>query len=306
MAVLPRSPARNLQQLRAPLAGFHPRRPRGFPNGLAALAALFLAALAPGQAGSAAAAESAGESAAPASVAGVPPPERRPADWPVLPREGGVDGYDDPLEGVNRVFFYANGALDYVFFDPLARVYRFVTPAPARRAIGRAFTNLAEPMVAVNHLLQGDFTRAARSVGRFLVNGIAGVAGLFDVATGLGLAADDADFGQTLHRYGVGDGFYVVLPVFGPSTARDALGFGVDGLLDPRTHLLADVPRLSLALGEGVVRREEVIDPVDFLVEHAADHYEAVRAWTYQRRQREIAGGCARAGEAVCPGYEGH
>ena len=306
MAVLPRSPARNLPQLRAPLAGFHPRRPRGFPNGLAALAALLLAALAPGQAGFAAAAESAGESDAPAPVAGVPPPERRPADWPVLPREGGVDGYDDPLEGVNRVFFYANGALDYVFFDPLARVYRFATPAPARQAVGRAFTNLAEPVVAVNHLLQGDFTRAARSVGRFLVNGVAGVAGLFDVAAGLGLAADDADFGQTLHRYGVGDGFYLVLPVFGPSTARDALGFGVDGLLDPRTHLLADVPRLSLALGEGVVRREEVIDPVDFLVEHAADHYEAVRAWTYQRRQREIAGGCARAaGEAVCPGYEG-
>lgn len=306
MAVLPRSPARNLPQLRAPLAGFHPRRPRGFPNGLAALAALLLAALAPGQAGFAAAAESAGESDAPAPVAGVPPPERRPADWPVLPREGGVDGYDDPLEGVNRVFFYANGALDYVFFDPLARVYRFATPAPARRAVGRAFTNLAEPVVAVNHLLQGDFTRSARSVGRFLVNGVAGVAGLFDVATGLGLAADDADFGQTLHRYGMGDGFYLVLPVFGPSTARDALGFGVDGLLDPRTHLLADVPRLSLALGEGVVRREEVIDPVDFLVEHAADHYEAVRAWTYQRRQREIADGCARAaGEAVCPGYEG-
>ena len=303
MAVLPRSPARNLPQLRAPLAGFRPRRPRGFPTGLAALAALFLAALAPGQAGCAAA-ESAEESTAPAPVAGVPPPERRPADWPVLPREGGADGYDDPLEGMNRVFFYVNGALDYVSFDPLARAYRFVTPAPARRAIRRAFTNMAEPVVAVNHLLQADFTRAARSVGRFLVNGIAGVAGLFDVATGLGLEADDADFGQTLHRYGVGDGFYLVLPVFGPWTARDALGFGVDGLFDPRTHLLADVPRLSLALGEGVVRREELIDPVDFLAEHAADHYEAVRAWTYQQRRREIAGGCARAGEAACPGYE--
>ena len=298
MAVLPRPPAGNLPQLRAPVAGPRPRWPRGFPNGLAALAALLLATLAPGQAGFAASVESTGKSDAPAS-------EQRPADWPVLPREGGADGYDDPLEGVNRAFFYANGALDYVFFDPLARVYRFVTPAPARQAVSRAFTNLAEPVVAVNHLLQADFTRAARSVGRFLVNGIAGVAGLFDVATGLGLEADDSDFGQTLHRYGVGDGFYLVLPVFGPSTARDALGSGVDGLLDPRTHLPADMPRLSLALGEGVVRREEVIDPVDFLVEHAADHYEAVRAWTYQRRQREIADGCARAGVVACPGYEG-
>lgn len=304
MAVLPRSPAGNLPQLRAPVAGPRPWLPRGFPNGLAALAALLLATLAPGQAGFAAAVESAGESDAPAPVVGVPPPEQRPADWPVLPREGGADGYDDPLEGVNRVFFYANGALDYVFFDPLARAYRFVTPAPARQAVSHAFTNLADPVVAANHLLQADFTRATRSVGRFLVNSLAGVAGLFDVATGLGLEADDVDFGQTLHRYGVGDGFYLVLPVLGPSTARDALGFGVDGLLDPRTHLLADMPRLSLALGEGVVRREEAIDPVDFLVEHAADHYEAVRAWTYQRRQREIAGGCTRAGVVACPGYE--
>ncbi len=238
------------------------------------------------------------------TLADMPPPEQRPADWPVLPREGGADGYDDPLEGANRVFFYVNGALDFVFFDPLARVYRFVVPEPVRQPIGRAFTNLAEPVVVANHLLQHEYERAATSLGRFLVNSVFGVAGLFDVATELGLEADDADFGQTLHSHGIGDGVYLVLPVFGPSTVRDAIGFGVDGLLDPRTYLLDTVPRLSLAGGEGVVRREELIDPVDFLVEYADDPYVAVRAWTYQKRQRELTGGCTRPDYVVCPGEE--
>ena len=238
------------------------------------------------------------------SFAGVPPPEQRPANWPVLPREGGADGYDDPLEGVNRVIFYANGALDVVFFEPLAQVYRAVMPEPVRRPVGRAFTNLAEPVVAANHLLQRGYGRTATSLGRFLVNSVFGLAGLFDVATELGLEADDADFGQTLHGYGVGDGPYLVLPFFGPSTARDAVGFGVDGLLDPRSYLLDPVLRLSLALGEGVVRREEVIDPVDFLVDHADDRYEAVRAWTYQKRQRALTGGCTEPVSVVCPDGE--
>jgi phospholipid-binding lipoprotein MlaA len=240
--------------------------------------------------------------AATAPIAGVPPPDQRPPDWPVLPREGGADGYDDPLEGMNRVFFYMNGALDFLFFDPLSRVYRFLMPDPAKPAISRAFTNLAEPVVFANHLLQFEFERAGTSLGRFLVNSTFGVAGLFDVATEFGFEADDADFGQTLHSYGVGDGFYLVLPFFGPSTVRDAVGFGVDSFLDPRGYVLDFIPRLGLALGEGVVRREEVIDPVDFLVEYAEDPYYAVRAWTYQQRMRELTGECTSPQYVVCPG----
>ena len=232
-----------------------------------------------------------------------PPVEERPGGWPVLPREGGADGYDDPFEGVNRAIFYVNGAFDFLVFEPLARFYRGAMPAEARQAVSRAFTNLAEPVVAANHLLQLEFGRAATSVGRFLVNSTLGAAGLFDVATGMGLPADDADFGQTLHRYGVGDGPYLVLPIFGPTTARDALGFGADALLDPRTYLLDPAERVALGLGEGLVRREEVIDPVDFLSEHAADHYDAVRAWTYQKRRRELTGGCTEPVHVTCPGH---
>lgn len=241
-----------------------------------------------------------------APIAGVPPPDQRPPDWPVLPREGGADGYDDPLEGMNRVFFYMNGALDFVFFDPLSRVYRFLMPDEAKPAISRAFTNLAEPVVFANHLLQFEFERAGTSLGRFLINSTFGVAGLFDVATEFGFEADDADFGQTLHSYGVGDGFYLVLPFFGPSTVRDAVGLGVDNFMDPRGYLLEFIPRAGLALGEGIVRREEVIDPVDFLVEYAEDPYDAVRAWTYQQRMRELTGECTSPAYVICPGYTGN
>ena len=236
-------------------------------------------------------------------IAGAELVESRGADWPVLPREGGEDGYDDPLEYMNRVFFYMNGAFDVLFFEPLARFYRGMMPTDARVAISRAYTNLAEPVVAANHLLQLDGRRAGTSLGRFLVNSTAGAAGLFDVATDVGLPADDSDFGQTLHHYGIDEGPYLVLPLFGPTTARDAVGFGVDGLLDLRTYLLDPTPRGLLSLGEGVVRREELIDPVDFLIEHAVDHYTAVRAWNYQERQRELTGGCTEPKYVICPGY---
>ena len=238
-----------------------------------------------------------------ASLAGAPPLESRGGDWPVLPREGGADGYDDPLQGINRVFFYFNGALDFLFFDPIARFYRGFMPTDTRHALSRAYTNLSEPVVAANHLMQLEPGRAATTLSRFLINSTVGAAGLFDVATDLGLEADDADFGQTLHHYGIGDGPYLVLPFFGPSTVRDAVGFGVGGLLDPRSYLLDTVPRLSLLVGEGVVRREEVIDPVDFLIEYAVDHYDATRAWEYQARQRELTGGCTELRYVICPGY---
>ena len=236
-------------------------------------------------------------------IEGVEPVESRGADWPVLPREGGEDGYDDPFEDVNQVFFYINGALDFLFLDPIAQFYRGMMPSDARRAVSRAFTNLAEPIVFANHLLQLEGGRAGTSLGRFLVNSTVGAAGLFDVATDFGLEADDADFGQTLDHYGIGSGPYLVLPIFGPTTARDAVGLGVDGLLDPRVYLIAPTPLLALSLGEGVVRREEVIDPVLFLREHAADHYDAVRAWEYQERQRELTGGCTEPRYVICPGY---
>lgn len=234
---------------------------------------------------------------------GIPPPDQRPADWPILPEEGGADGYDDPIEGLNTVFFYVNGTLDFLIFEPLAKVYKYLMPEPLKKPVRRAFTNLSLPVVFANDLLQFEFEKAGTTAGRFLVNSTIGLAGLFDPAAEFGLAPHDADFGQTLHSYGVGDGFYLVLPFFGPTTVRDAIGFGVDSFLDPKRYLLGTIEQIGLALGEGVVRREQLIDPVDFLVEYADDPYTAVRAWTYQQRQRELTGGCTEPVVIVCPGF---
>jgi phospholipid-binding lipoprotein MlaA len=233
---------------------------------------------------------------------GVPSPEERPQNWPVLPKEGGVDGYADidPLEGLNKVFFYFNGALDFLIFEPLARGYRFVTPEGARVAIGRAFDNLASPIIFANDLLQFRFHHAATTFSRFAINSTVGLLGLFDVAAELGLERHDADFGQTLYGYGVGDGIYLVLPLLGPTTVRDAIGTGVDGLFDPRNWLLGPVERLPLFVGEGMVRREEVIEAVDFMVENSDNIYDAVRAWTYQQRRIELAGECPHKTRIVC------
>jgi len=220
-----------------------------------------------------------------------------------LPKEGGADGYDDPLEGMNIVFFYVNGTLDFLLFEPLAKVYRFVMPEPLKEPIRRAFTNLSLPVVFANDLFQLEFENAGTTAGRFFINSTIGLAGLFDPAEEFGLAAHDADFGQTLYTYGVGEGFYLVLPFFGPTTVRDAVGLGVDSFIDPRGYLIGTFERLGLALGEGIVRREDLIDPVDFLVEYADDPYTAVRAWTYQQRMRELTGGCTKPTYVICPGF---
>ncbi len=217
-------------------------------------------------------------------------PGDRPPDWPILPKEGGIDGYadKDPLEGLNRIFFYTNGALDFLLLEPLARGYRFVTPEAAQHALSRAFDNLASPIIFANDLLQLRFHRAATTFSRFAINSTVGLLGLFDVAAELGLEPHDADFGQTLYSYGVGDGIYLVLPLFGSTTVRDAVGLGVDGLLDPRSWFLGPTERFALYAGEGVVRREELIEAVDYLVENADSNYNAVRAWTFQQREAEL------------------
>lgn len=220
----------------------------------------------------------------------VNPIKERPKDWPNLPNEGGRDGYanKDPLEGINKIFFYANGALDFVIFEPLAKVYRFVTPDIVRKSMQSAFTNLSLPIVIVNKLLQFQIQNATETFSRFAINSTFGILGLFDVASIWGLETHDSDFGNTLHYYGVGDGIYLVLPLFGPTTVRDAIGIGVDGLIDPRTWLLNPDVRLGLYVTQGIVHREQLIEPVNFLVENSSNPYAAVRAWTYQQRSLEL------------------
>jgi phospholipid-binding lipoprotein MlaA len=143
----------------------------------------------------------------------------------------------DTFEGINRNMFYLNERLDQYALRPVAIVYTNVMPNPLERGIGNFFSNLDEITNVVNDLLQGKFKQAGHDGGRFLINSTIGVAGLFDVAERAGISKSDGeDFGQTLAVWGVGEGPYLMLPLVGPSTLRDAPSKFIDSLTNPLSY----------------------------------------------------------------------
>lgn len=144
----------------------------------------------------------------------------------------------DPLEPVNRAFFWFNDKAYFYFLKPVARAYRFV-PEDGRVSVGRFFANLATPVRFANSLLQLKIKDAGGELGRFCLNTTVGMGGLLDPARSLGLNQKDEDFGQTLGHYGVGQGCYLVLPFLGFSSLRDGIGSVVDRFLEPQTYLLS-------------------------------------------------------------------
>src|SRR5688572_26977733 len=130
----------------------------------------------------------------------------------------------DPLEKVNRAVFGFNEKADQYVLKPVAKGYDKITPQPVRRGIANFFDNLFYPTVIVNDLLQAKLKQGAFDLGRFVVNTTVGVVGIFDVATGWGMEKHEEDFGQTLGYWGVGPGWYLMLPLLGPSDNRDLVG----------------------------------------------------------------------------------
>src|SRR5512146_115786 len=143
----------------------------------------------------------------------------------------------DPLEPINRGIYHFNDTVDHVLFKPAAEVYRGVLPQFVRTGVSNFFSNINDVIVALNNLLQGKFLNAASDVGRIAVNSTAGLLGVIDVATEVGLEKHNEDFGQTLGYWGIGDGPYLVLPFLGPSDLRDSLGLLVDFKTDPITYV---------------------------------------------------------------------
>ena len=134
------------------------------------------------------------------------------------------DRIEDCSENFNRATFKFNQALDGVIFQPIASVYRKL-PSPAKTGVSNSLENISHLVTIPNNLIQGDFKQAGVNTGRFLVNTTIGVLGLFDVAQHLGLTGfEKEDYGQSLATLGVGPGCYIVLPILGPSTARDTVG----------------------------------------------------------------------------------
>lgn len=134
----------------------------------------------------------------------------------------------DPFEGFNRRMYYFNAKADEYVVLPVVKGYKAVTPGFVETGISNFFNNLGEIPTFINSVLQLKIGVAAETLGRFAVNSTIGVAGLLDVATPVGLEEQNEDFGQTLGYWGVDSGAYLVLPLLGPSSVRDAIGAGVD------------------------------------------------------------------------------
>ena len=212
-----------------------------------------------------------------------------------LPRPGGGGEddleIDDPLEPMNRIIFAFNDTVDLVLLRPIAIGYNWIMPDPAIEAVRRLALNLDGPVIMVNDLLQGDFIDAGVTLGRFGINSSIGVLGLFDPAARIGLERHHADFGQTLHSYDVGAGPYLVLPFIGPASSRGGAGKVVDIFFQPLTYLLSGTESLALAAGRAVIKREELLDPLDELRENSIDYYTGLKAAFWQARQVELAKG---------------
>lgn len=145
----------------------------------------------------------------------------------------------DPLEPFNRAMYHFNDKLYFWLLKPVAQGYGKVVPEAARVGVSNFFANLAFPIRFVNCLLQANFEGAAAELGRFTVNTLWGVGGFLDPASSkdINLSKQDEDFGQTLGAYGLGQGFFINWPIFGPSSPRDTVGLVGDGFLTPYTYL---------------------------------------------------------------------
>jgi phospholipid-binding lipoprotein MlaA len=144
---------------------------------------------------------------------------------------------EDRWEGFNRGVYKFNDTVDRATLKPVAKAYKKVTPRWVRTGVGNVFSNLSYPATVMNQFLQGKPKLGLQDAGRFLVNSTLGVAGLVDVATKIGLQANDEDFGQTLAVWGVNSGPYLTLPLVGPSTLRDAPSRAFDYFLGPLTYI---------------------------------------------------------------------
>jgi phospholipid-binding lipoprotein MlaA len=204
-----------------------------------------------------------------------------------VPPNAGQDPRD-PLESLNRQVFEFNEGLDKAFLKPLAQVYDKVLPVPVQECLSNGFSNLREPSNALNNLLQGKGGDAVNDVCRFAVNTTVGLLGCFDVASRMGLERHREDFGQTLGVWGAGNGPFLVLPLFGPSSVRDAAGLGVETVLDVN-FWLENVSVRNIIFGVRTVNaRHELLKADDLISGAALDKYTFVRDGYLQRRRNLV------------------
>ena len=200
-------------------------------------------------------------------------------------------------KGFNKASFAVNQALDGILFEPLAKGYRYL-PSPVRAGTSNVVSNISNLMTIPNNLLQGDIKSAANNTLRLIVNTTLGIAGIFDVASGLGIEKlDNEDYGQTFAKWGMGPGCYIVLPVLGPSTARDAFGKAISFAGgDPwynitsenDTRFFKDSDYFFSQATKGVDFRAKNIEAFNSIEKNSIDFYASVKSLYLQDRERKI------------------
>ncbi len=209
----------------------------------------------------------------------------------------------DPIEVPNRFVFSLNRAVDLIAIRPFAVLYRDWVPTPAQKGVHNVIDNLGEPVTAINEVVQGQPGRAGITLVRFLVNSTIGLAGIFDVASSFGLSKTKEDMGKTIGMYAGSEpengGFYLVLPLVGPSNARDATGLMLDFAMDPfqiaavatyagPTHdaiVTASAVRYGVTLLDA---RSRTLFALDDLEKNSVDYYAALKSAYTQNRAEAI------------------
>ena len=203
----------------------------------------------------------------------------------------------DCSEKFNRATFAFNQGLDGLIFKPVSSVYRKL-PSPLKSGVSNSVVNLSNLVTIPNNILQGEFKLAGINTGRFIINSTLGVLGLMDVATGMGMIEyEKEDYGQSLAKHGVGPGCYIVLPVLGPSTARDTLLSTVNFLggdawynvsVRNDTQYFSDVDYYGTKVTSGVDFRAKNYDSIENLEKNSIDFYASVKSLYLQDRQQKI------------------
>ena len=212
----------------------------------------------------------------------------------------------DPYESFNRSVYDANNYLDRNALRPVAVAYRDYVPQEGRTGVHNVLQNINTPYIFANEILQADFEGAGISLARIALNSTIGLAGLMDVAKHADLPAQTNGFGHTLAVYGVGHGPYLVLPLIGPSTPREAIGYGADAAGDPVDYFIP----FGAAVAEGAIglvdQRSRYIDQVDDLHRSSVDEYAAVRSIYLQQLEAQDRGNSEESGggTADIPDYK--
>ena len=219
------------------------------------------------------------------------------SDGELILKKNQPDEVKDCFENLNRATFAFNQALDGVIFKPIASVYKKF-PAPLKSGVSNSLDNLSNLVTIPNNVLQGDFKKAGVNTGRLLINSTVGVFGLIDIASFIGLEEyEKEDYGQSLARHGVGPGCYIVLPVLGPSTARDTVATSLNFLggdawynvtVKNDTQYVSHEDYYASKVSSGVDFRAKNYDSINNLKTNSVDFYASVKSLYLQDRQQKI------------------